>query len=313
MPTVHARRPAIASIALLAVVTALAHCDSSNPPTSQPATTASLRVSVAIPPQVYFVKRIGGDRVSVHAVLSAGQSHGAFDPSPKQMALLAGSRVFFRIGVGFEGPLLRKLADVSPQTEIVDTRDGIELLRLAEHGHDDEHDHDEDHVCGDSELDPHIWLDPVLVKTQARTICAALSRLEPANADEFRRNLAAFEVELDELDSRIAETLKPYGGRMLIVFHPSFAYFCRRYELSQLVIETAGKEPGPRRISDLIKSARKAGTKVVFAQEEYSAAGAQAVAEAIGGRVVRLAPMSADWAANLLGMTEAIAAGFQPS
>lgn len=299
------------SITLLSVLIASVQCDSSKSSTSQPASTAALRLSVAIQPQVYFVKRIGGDRVSVSSVLSPGQSHGAFDPSPKQMALLAGSRVLFRIGVGFEGPLLRKLAEISPNTEIVDTREGIELLRLAEHSHDEGHGHDEDHVCGDSELDPHIWLDPVLVKTQARTICATLSRLEPEHADEFRKNLAAFDAELDELDARIAEKLSPFRGKTLLVFHPSFGYFCRRYGLSQLVIETEGKEPGPRRISDLIESARKVEAKVVFAQEEYSSAGAQAVAEAIGGRVVRLAPMSADWASNLLHMAEAMAAAFK--
>lgn len=276
-----------------------------------------LRVAVSIQPMTYFVKRIGGDHVDVRSILSPGQAHGAFDPSPKQMSALAQSKALFRIGVAFEGPLLRKAADVCPDLQIIDIRTGIPLLHLAGHSHGPdthggEHDHDDpNHVCGEGELDPHIWLDPVLVKTQAGTIRDALKRLAPNHGHDFDHNLSVFEADLDDLHARLTALLAPHRGRSVLVFHPSLGYFCERYGLEQIVIETEGKEPGPRRLGELIGTARQRGTRVVFSQIEYSAAGAQAVAEAIGAKVVRLDPQSADWMSNLLSMAQAIAASFE--
>ncbi len=286
-----------------------AACDSPAP--SSDDDNDRLRVAVSIQPQVFFAKQIGGDRVLVHSLLSPGQSHGAFDPSPKQVAEIARARAFFRIGVAFEGPLIERLRDVAPGLEVVDTREGIELLHIE--GHEHHHDEHTDHVCGDGELDPHVWLDPILVQSQARTMAASLSRLDPGHAAEYERNLARFLAELDRIDAQVRDVLAPHRGRAFLVFHPSFAYYCRRYGLEQVVIETGGKEPSPRRLAELIQQARTVGTKTVFAQEEYSAGSAQAVAEAIGGQVVRLAPMSSDWQNNLLQMTQAIAAALAAS
>lgn len=271
-----------------------------------------LHVAVSIQPQTYFVKRVGGEHVDVQSLLAPGQSHGAFDPTPRQVADMTRARAFFRIGVAFEAPLMERLREVAPKLEVVDTREGIELLALDGHHH--HHDEGEpgggqdNHACGDGSLDPHVWLDPVLVKTQARIIADTLSRLDQAHAGEYGRNLAAFCDELDRLHGRIAGLIEPHRGRAIVVFHPSFAYYCQRYGIRQVVIETEGKEPSARRLGELIEEARVTGARTVFAQEEYSTAGAKAVAEAIGGRVVRLAPMHADWPDNLLSMTEAIAA-----
>ncbi len=280
-----------------------------------------LRVTVSIQPMTYFVTRIGGNHVDVRSILSPGQSHGAFDPSPKQVAALAQSKALFRIGVAFEGPLLRKAADVCPDLQIIDIRAGIPLLHLASHtlgpitpDGDHEHDHDDpNHICGEGELDPHIWLDPVLVKTLAATIRDALKRLAPGHGHDFDHNLSVFEADLDDLHARLTALLAPHRGRSVLVFHPSLGYFCERYGLEQIVIETEGKEPGPRRLGELIRTARQRGARVVFSQIEYSAAGAQAVAEAIGAKVVRLDPQSADWMSNLDSMAQSIAASFDDS
>lgn len=267
-----------------------------------------LAVAVSIPPQLYFVERIGGEFVAAQSVLSPGQSHGAFDPSAKQIAALAQARAFFRVGVASELSLLKKLKEVSPKIEIVDTRQGIALMHMAEHAHGDTDGHGEPgHVCGDNELDPHIWLDPVLVRTQARTICDTLKNLDPAHAAHFEQNLRILDDELTALDAKLRELLSPFQGRTILVFHPSFTYFCSRYGLVQVAIETEGKEPGARRMGELIEQARAAGVRVVFSQAEYSSAGAEAVAQAIGAKVIRVSPYSSNWAENMMAMGRAMA------
>lgn len=308
-------------IALVPVMLLSPACDNakSSSSTTLPAAGEKLTVAVSIQPQIYFVQRIGGDRVDVHSVLSPGQSHGAFDPSGRQMERLKQAKAFFRIGVAFESVLIAKLRDMSPTVEVIDTRDGIQLLHLSEHHHDaapgESHDHavgtaENGHVCGDNELDPHIWLDPDLVRVQAKMICAGLKQIAPQYSDEFNRNLVSFDAELVAMDARFMAIFKPFKGRAVLVFHPSFAYFCKRYGLKQLVIESEGKEPGPRRLSELIQAAKAADAKVVFSQAEYSSKSAEAIAEAIGGRLVLVAPQSPEWAANLETMARLLADSF---
>ena len=60
-----------------------------------------LKITVSILPQEYFVKRIGGDLVQVATLVQPGQSPATYAPTPRQMAGLATSIIYFRIGVPF--------------------------------------------------------------------------------------------------------------------------------------------------------------------------------------------------------------------
>ncbi len=75
---------------------------------------APLTIFVSIPPQKYFVQRVGGERVRVEALVRPGQDPHTYEPTPRQMAALAGARAYFRIGVTFENALLPRLAGSPP-------------------------------------------------------------------------------------------------------------------------------------------------------------------------------------------------------
>lgn len=157
--------------------------------------------------------------------------------------------------------------------------------------------------------DPHIWLDPLLVKKQAETICAALSRLDPEGATVYEANRAAFAAELDRLHREIRGILAPLKGHDLFVFHPAYGYFAERYHLHQVPVEIEGKTPSARQLVELIDRARAAEAKVIFVQRQFSREAARAVAEAIGGAVVEVDPLAEDYLANLRAIALAIRDG----
>ncbi|UCH84845.1 MAG: zinc ABC transporter substrate-binding protein, partial [Candidatus Latescibacterota bacterium] len=53
---------------------------------------ARLACFVSILPQVYFVERIGGDHVTVEAMVGPGQSPETYEPTAKQLTRLYGAR-----------------------------------------------------------------------------------------------------------------------------------------------------------------------------------------------------------------------------
>lgn len=283
---------------------------------------AKLPVFVSILPQAYFLERVGGSHVDVEVLIGAGQSPHSYEPTPKQMAKLATARAFFSIGVPVEKGVLRKIRQSHKQLIIVETQQGITYRYLAGHDHDHGDSHGKAHntegpvtyapaKAGQKTPDPHIWMAPKLVKIQARNICDALSRLDPAHKQEYEENLRAFDADLDRADARISRALAPLKGKKMYVFHPAFGYFADAYGLIQVPIEIEGKEPGARQLAKLIERAKKDGVKVMFVQPQFSARSAEAVARAIGGVVVPIDPLARDYLANIDRIAAAVEKGLR--
>lgn len=298
---------------LLGAVAHFSGCDSRPESASPGADAALLRVAVSIPPQAYFARRVGGVHVKVDVLLGAGQSHSTYEPTPKQLVELSNDRVLFRIGVLFEETILSKLKDMYPNLELVDTRKGVPLRKMdasesAYHheegegeshaGHDHEHDHGDLFAC-EGEFDPHIWLSPKLAKIQARTICDTFQRLDTAHQDEFESNYQLFANELDALDAELTRELSPYRGQTVYVYHPAFGYFTDAYGLKQKAVELAGREPSAHQLTELIEQAKADQVKLIFVQAQFGASTAKALAEAIGGSVEAIDPLSEDYLGNL--------------
>ncbi|HPM23408.1 MAG TPA: zinc ABC transporter substrate-binding protein [Phycisphaerae bacterium] len=290
---------------------------------AQQPSAGRLSVAVSILPQAYFVERVGGEHVNVEVLVGPGQSPHAFEPTPKQLEGLSRARVYFTVGIDFEEALLPRIRQMFNDLKVVDTRAGVPLRSMTateaeaeaahEHGHD--HHHDADHKHADhaptGRPDPHIWLNPLFVKTQAQTICAALTEFDPSHAEQFRANLAAFHADLDRVHARITEALAPLKGREVFVYHPAFGYFTDAYGLKQVPVEIEGKEPTARQLAELITRARSAGVRVIFVQPQFGRKSAEAVANAIGGAVVPMDDLARDYLKNLEAMAAQIKTGLE--
>lgn len=271
---------------------------------------AKVRAFVSILPQKYFVERIGGDMVDVGVLVLPGANPHMYEPSPRQMTALAGAQVFFAIGVNLEEVWLPKLADANQAMRIIRTQEGVEKIPMAAHGHGEHEAMHEEHGGEEQEhgiLDPHIWLDPVRVKTIARNTCAGLVLVDPAHRAAYEANLAAFLKDLDGLNAAIAKSLAaiPADKRTFMVFHPSWGYFAKRYGLTQVAIEAGGSEPSPRHLAEIIEHGRELGVSVVFVQPQFSRRSADVIASELGARVVPLDPLAENWKDNLLHAAEA--------
>lgn len=255
-------------------------------------------VFVSIPPQKYLVERIAGDFVDVEVLLPAGASPATYEPTPHQMVALDRAQLYLQIGVPFEGPLLEKAAGLMPDLRIVDCRTGVELVPVAEGGHSH----------GAQHLDPHIWLDPDRMMTIAATTAEAIRLLEPAASSAIERNLDLLHRAFDDTDRRVAALLEPFEGSDVLVFHPAYGYFTRRYGLHQVAVEAEGKAPSARRLSSIMQIIRDHAVPAIFVQPQFSTSAAHRVADALGCEVVELDPLAEDWPANLETMAARIAA-----
>jgi zinc transport system substrate-binding protein len=265
---------------------------------------ARISVFTSILPQAYFVEKIGGKSVDVHVLVGPGQSPETYSPTPKQMAQLSESDLLFTVGVPFEHTLTKRIAKIVPTLHIVNTAADIPAERQLTFAEDSGMNSDS-HLHGD--IDPHTWLDPSLVKIQSQSIRDALMEIDPANKQKYASNYEAFSKELDSLSADISKILDAVRGRDMLVFHPAFGHFAKAFGLRQIAIEQEGKEPGASRIATLVDRARAENVSVIFVQKQFSTSSADAIAEAIGAKVVPLDPLAKDYATNMISMANTIA------
>ena len=248
-------------------------------------------VTVSILPQKYFVEKIGGERVRVNVLALPGASPHTYEPRPRQMTALKNSRIYFTIGVEFEKAWIPKFRAVNPNLIVADTCQGIERIPMeSRHRQED---------ALEGNMDPHVWLSPSLVRIIAKNILEALVQADPRAKNLFQKNHEKFSLEIVRLDEELKKILAPGKETAFLVFHPAWGYFARDYGLKQIPVEMEGKNPGPKDLQRIIELARERNIKVVFAQPQVSPKMAQTIADAIGGQVALIDPLSEDWAGNL--------------
>lgn len=296
---------AIGVLAMIAVIAAIG-CGGEDKAES----TERLVAFVTVAPHEYLVERIGGSLVDGETLVPEGQSPHTYEPTPQQIAQLERADVYFRVGLAVENRIIGRVAEMIGDERVVDTREGLALREIEGHHHEGE-EAAEDQGAEHGSADPHIWLDPVLAKIQAKTMAGALARLHPEHRETIEANLRLLEHDLDSVDAQIRTLLEPLRGRAVYVFHPAYGYFTDRYGLRQVAIESEGKEPSARELAELIDRAAADSVTVVFVQRQFARKTAQAVADAVGANIVILDHLSGDYLNNLLHMARLIAAGLE--
>jgi len=268
-------------------------------PTPSPLPT---KIVVSIIPQAYFVNKIMGSQGQVTVMVEPGADPHSYEPSPQQLQALGQAQAYVKVGLGFEKGWLDKFKSVNPNLSFIDSAQGITPLPEVAHGHD----HDHHHSQGQT-LDPHIWLSPPLVKRQAENIYRGLAQINPAQASTYEANLKKFGAEIDQLDGQIRQKLAPFKNSKFIVFHPAWGYFAQTYHLNQIPIEVQGQEPSAQELAQVIKIARAENIGIIFAQPQFSAKSAQAIAAEIKGKVIFIDDLAPHWADNLGSVAQILA------
>ncbi|MFO7655069.1 MAG: zinc ABC transporter substrate-binding protein [Candidatus Krumholzibacteriia bacterium] len=269
------------------------------------ATGAVLQAAAMVPPQAWIVEQVGGSRVSVHVVLTEGESPHSYDPTPRQLTALRDVHLLFRTGLPMEDGLLPRVARSFPGIEVVDLRDGLDLIPdRHDHGHSSRDDHGHD-----AGLDPHVWLDPELVAGQVRTVARVLARRDPPGAAYYAANRDSVLARLERLERDLHEILDPVRGREMLVFHPAFGYLAQAFGLVQTSLEEGGLAPTPRHLADVITRARERGVSTLFVQPQHAGQAVDRVGREMDVEVVELDVLARDLPDNLRRMARAIRDG----
>jgi zinc transport system substrate-binding protein len=246
-------------------------------------------------PLAEFAEKVGRVKASVSVMVPPGASPHTYEPTPGQLVKLSKAKLYVKVGspIEFELVWLDRILSANKDIFVVDASYGIEFMNVV---YKHNHEQNEHHYIGD---DPHIWLSPKNAKIMVENIYNGFVSIGPDNKEYYSENKRSYLRELDELDLEIEILLADKINRRFMVYHPSWAYFTRDYNLEQIPIEKGGKEPTARSIQFLIEQARIQNIRVIFASPQFNTESAEVIAREIKGQVVLIDPLQKDYITNM--------------
>ena len=223
------------------------------------------------------VKQIAGDRIRVETLMGAGVDPHLYKATREDVARMLRADVIFYNGLVLEGKMTDAIIRVA--------RSGRPVYAVTELLPEDQLIEPEG---ADGLYDPHVWMDPRVWARAAEMIADRLVTHDRANAQVFRRNLAALQAKMAELDTYAERAIAtvPEQQRLLVTAHDAFSYFARRYGVEVLGIQglSTESEAGVRRIQELVSVLVTRRIPAVFVETSVSDRNVQALVEGARAR-----------------------------
>lgn len=176
-------------------------------------------------PLAKIVATVGGEYVTVDN-LAGGQEVHTYTPSPRDLQNMRNADLVVVLG-GVEpwvADVVLQMRQEGRATAVISEHVPFDMVEAGD-GHAEE----EAGIPHDHDGDPHVWVDPVHVRTMTQVIADALVQADPEHAQVYRANAAALAAELDAVDAAYRTQLGACTGRAAMISHEAFGYIARRY------------------------------------------------------------------------------------
>lgn len=280
----------VRAVALAAALTIFGGVFLAFPFCSPASASGPLNVVVTIPVLKDLAIQVGGPHVSVHSLLSGLESEHTYSPKPSDLVAIRNARVLLEVGVGLEvwvRSLIRNAGN--PRLLVVTTSKGIALIRERGQKADRQGAGLRRQQLGN----PHVWLDPENAKVMMRHITEAFIQTDSGHAKVYRNNQAEYLRQLDELQRELVNRVRGLTDRRVIVHHPAWPYFARRFgfRIEGEIVSQVGAEPSANHLQALVKRIRDKQIRVIVSEPQLNQKIPQVLARETNARVVVLTPL----------------------
>ena len=244
-----------------------------------------LHVVVTLPVLKDWVQQIGGSHVRVTSLMTGYESEHTYSPKPSDLVAVRKAALLFEVGAGLEvwvSSLVKNAGNGSLQ--VITTSKGIELIQ--DHPEPTETSHSHRHAAGN----PHMWLDPAAAATMVQHISNAMAEADPTHAPDYRANTTIYLQALRQAGEESLDRLRKLPSRAIIVHHPAWPYFARRYDLhiAGTILTQPGGEPSARHLHTLIETIKRDHIRVIISEVQLNQKIPQLLAKETGAHIAVL-------------------------
>ena len=248
-------------------------------------------VVAAFYPLAEVAQRVGGDRATVTNLTPPGAEPHDFELSTDRVDELLDADIVLYVGEGFQ-PAVEDIVGRIDGTA-VDVLDRAELRARGEDDHGHEGEAEEEEHADESDLDPHVWLDPRRLAAIVERVRDAYVDADPEGEAAYDRGADEYLAALDQLDQELAAGLADCDRDSIVTSHAAFGYLAARYGLTQDAITglSPEAEPDPARLAQLADEVRAEGITTIFYETLVSPDVAETLAREAGVDTAVLDPI----------------------
>ena len=205
-----------------------------------------------------------------------------YQMTTEDMRLVSTADVFVVNGGGIES----FIEDVVEQYEDLYLITATSNLELISEDDEEEHDHEheseentteestsdsDEHEHDHGEVNAHAWMSVSYYRQMVSTIAAELSKADPAHADEYEKNAAAYDEKLAELYEEEQELATQLNGQDIVIFHEAYAYLAQDLGLDVAYVLDLDeeREVSAGEVSETLDAINEHEVKYIFAEKTY--------------------------------------------
>ncbi|KAA0972355.1 metal ABC transporter substrate-binding protein [Aureimonas fodinaquatilis] len=221
-----------------------------------------------------MAQNVAGDAADVVSITKPGAEIHGYEPTPQDIVGAQGAKLILWNGMNLElwfEQFLGNMRDVPSVT----LTDGIDPIAISAGSYE-------------GKPNPHAWMGADNALIYIDNIAKAFSEHDPANAQTYADNAAAYKEKLratlQPLRDQIAQI--PEAQRWLVTCEGAFSYLARDYGMKELYLWPMNSDQmgTPRQVRSVIDGVRENNIPVVFCESTVNTAPAQQVARETGAK-----------------------------
>lgn len=237
-------------------------------------------------------------------IKTGGSPHG-YALRPSEAKSLAKADLVVWVGPALESFLEKPLSTLGRKAHQLELSQVLrdQLLPAREGGSWDEHIHDAGHADhpaevhhDDKEMNPHLWLSPLMAQQIVAQIAMSLNEIDPAHQAVYQRNAAQLLQRLAQLHQQLTSKLTPVKGVPYIVFHDAYQYFESTYGMNAVgsISIDPERKPGVKRIIEIRHKIKALNARCVFREPQFEPRLVATIIEGTGAQTGILDPLGAE-------------------
>ncbi|WP_425010701.1 metal ABC transporter substrate-binding protein [Pantoea agglomerans] len=219
-----------------------------------------------------MVKNVAGDAAEVSSITKPGAEIHEYQPTPGDIKRAQGAQLIMANGLNLERWFERFYQHLDGVPEVIVSA-GVKPIGIGEGPYN-------------GKPNPHAWMSPDNALIYVDNIRDALVKYDPANAETYRQNAAAYKQKitaaLDPLRQQIADI--PEDKRWMVTSEGAFSYLARDLGMKELYLwpVNADQQGTPQQVRKVIDQVKKNAIPAVFSESTVSDKPARQVARETG-------------------------------
>ena len=261
---------------LLLLAALIAGC--SKAPTQTVSPGGKIRVTTTVTMVSDLAIQVGGDRVTVQALMGPGVDPHLYKAAASDVSKLQNADVIFYSGLLLEGKMqdvfakmARTKKHVYPVTEAIPQEKLLEPPEFAGH------------------YDPHVWFEVPLWAACVDVVVKGLSEFDPNSKDHFEARGKEVKAKLGALHEWALKKANelPKEKRILVTSHDAYNYFGRAYGFQVVGLQgiSTVEEANVAARAKLTQFIKENGVKAIFVESSVSPAAIKRISEDAGVRI----------------------------